>query len=433
VPSEKTTVSVVDIQPDLAQAVRRVMDEHSVADIIKRKPRVYVKVNGIDFKPYCYTSTEVTAEVIDYCQEAGAAEVFLMENSTQSNFTRLVFHVAGFTKMARRHGARVLYLDEGKQVPVMLPHVGYQVRVSEHVKSIIDDRDRVTYINVPRLKTHSMTVLTGGIKNQYGFVTHADRPIDHNYKLHRKIADIYSVIRPDFTLVDGTVATVYGHYPAEALQKEALVPFNILIGGTDTLAVDVVSARVFGYKVEEVPHLAEAQAMELGVGDLERIDIDGSSLDRFNRKYSYHLYDAFPPDVEVIRGTERNCVEGCDANVMTLLQMLYLDFQGKGGFTILMGKGFDPEMVEALEGRVFIAGTCAYDEVGERLIKRLGKRNVAFTTECNDLAGATGGLAKFMKVNTMKIVPLNPLKSLQLLLQAKMHHTTARIPPLIQF
>lgn len=427
----RTTVSIENIRRDLAGAVTRIMDRHEVGGIIRDKPEaVYIKVNGIDFKPYTYTSIEVTGAVIDYCREAGAREVYVMENSTQSNFTRLVLHVAGFEGMTDRHPAELLYLDEGRQARIGLPRMGYDVRVSKHVKRIIDDRDSVCYFNLPRLKTHSMTVLTCGIKNQYGLIAQEDRSPDHNWRLHRKIADIYSVIQPDFTVVDGTVATAYGHYPPRALHKKALVPFNILVGGPDTLAVDTVCARILGYDVDEVGHLREARDMGLGCADLDRIEVAGETLDRFTERYPYELYDAFPPDVEVIKGRERNCLEGCRANTLALLQVLYLDFDGKGGFTIVMGKGHDREVIDSIEGRVFIAGPCAYDEVGRKLTRRLGKKNVFFSRECNDLASITGGLTRLMKVSPLSMVPLSPLKSIELLTRAKLHRTTARIPPL---
>ena len=423
-----TEVSIVDIKDDLLGAVRGAMDAHGMAGTIAEKPDVYVKVNAIDSKPYTYTDTAVTGEVLAYCREAGAKNLFLMENATQGNFTRLVFYAAGFEKVARENGARPLYLDEGKQVPVMLPRMGYEVRVSEHVKNIIDNRDTTCYIDVPRLKTHSMAVLTAGIKNQYGLIMHNDRAFDHNYRLHEKLADIYSVIQPDFTLVDGTVATIYGHYPPVALHEQSLIPFNILVCGRDTLAVDTVCARIFGYEVDEVGHLRAARDLGLGVADLDEIEVLGEPLSRFDKRYPYTLYGSYPPDVEVIRGTERTCLEGCDANTMSGVQLLYLDYKGKGGFTIVMGKGQDTEKIDAIEGRVFVAGPCAYDEVGARLIERLGEKNVFFTRECNDLAGNLGALNKLMGVSPFKMVPINPVRSLVLLLQARLHRTTARIP-----
>jgi uncharacterized protein (DUF362 family) len=427
--AENCKVTIFDIKRDLPGAVKKVLDAHGVDEIVASKPReCYIKVNAIDFKPYVFTSLEVTGHVIDYCRRAGAERVFLMENATQGNFTRLVFEVAGFNRLAREHEAEVLYLDEGRESKVRLGRMGYDVHVSRHVKHIIEDRDNVTYFNVPKLKTHSMTKMTLGIKNQYGLVAHRDRSIDHNFRLHEKLADLYSVIQPDFTLVDGTVVTINGHYPPEALHKRCLVPMNILVGGTDTLAVDTVCARILGYEVEEVGHLREARDAGLGCADLDRIEVGPVGFSRFKKKYPYELYDAFPHDVEVIRGGDRNCLEGCDANTMALLQVLYLDFEGKGGFTIVMGKGFDPDEIDAIEGRVLVAGTCAADEVSERLIARLGKRNVFVTTECNDLASTTIGLGKLMKVSPLKMVPMNPVRSAALLIEAKLHLSRARVP-----
>src|SRR5450759_65318 len=429
---KKPLVSIIDAKRDLPGAVKKVLDEHGVDRMIAAKPdECYVKVNAIDFKPYVYTSPAVTAEVLDYCVGAGAKRVFLMENATQGNMTRLVFEVTGLASLAVAHGAEPLYLDEGREAKIHLPHLDYDVRVSRHVKHIIDERDSVTYVNVPKLKTHSMTVMTVGIKNQYGLVAHRDRSPDHNFRLHKKLADLYSVIQPDFTLVDGTVVTIYGHYPPEALHKKTLVPLNIVVGGADTVAVDTVCARILGYEVDEVGHLREARDMGLGVADLARIEVRGEPLDRFKEKYPYLLYDAFPYDVEIIRGTERNCLEGCDANTLALLQVLYLDYEGKGGFTIVMGKGFDRKRIDRIKGRVLVAGPCAYDEVGDYLTGRLGRRNVLSSRECNDLASTTGALTRLMKVSPLKMVPLNPVKSLEILVRAKLAGSKESIPKLV--
>jgi uncharacterized protein (DUF362 family) len=427
--ADKCTVTIFDVKRDLPGAVTKVLDAHHLDEIIAAKPReCYIKVNAIDFKPYVFTSLAVTGHVIDYCKRAGAERVFVMENATQGNFTRLVFEVAGFTRLARERGAEVLYLDEGRESTVRLERMGYDVHVSRHVKHIIDDRDSVTYINVPKLKTHSMTKMTLGIKNQYGLVAHRDRSPDHNFRLHEKLADLYGVIQPDLTLVDGTVVTINGHYPPEALHKKCLVPLNILVGGTDTLAVDTVCARILGYDIEEVDHLREARDAGLGCGDLDLIEVGPIGFSRFKKKYPYELYDAFPHDVEIVRGEERNCLEGCDANTMALLQVLYLDFEGKGGFTIVMGKGFDAGDIDSIEGRVFVAGPCACDEVGDGLVERLGRKNVFMSRECNDLATTTSGLCKLMKVSPLKMVPMNPIKSSAMLIDAKLHWSRARLP-----
>jgi hypothetical protein len=57
----------------------------------------------------------------------------------------------------------------------------------------------------------------------------------------------------------------------------------------------------------------------------------------------------------------RPCREGCMNNPKTLLQVLHHDYQGKGGWTLIMGKGFDPAEIDALQGRMLIAGHCALE------------------------------------------------------------------------
>ncbi|HBI56685.1 MAG TPA: hypothetical protein DDY38_07655, partial [Firmicutes bacterium] len=75
------------------------------------------------------------------------------------------------------------------------------------------------------------------------------------------------------------------------------------------LAVDTVGAKILGYAVDEVPHLALAREQGWGCGRLEEIEVIGD-LSRFTKKYPYHLLPEFPPDVKIIKGGERCCPEG---------------------------------------------------------------------------------------------------------------------------
>jgi hypothetical protein len=98
-----------------------------------------------------------------------------------------------------------------------------------------------------------------------------------------------------------------------------------------------------------------------------------------------------PPDVRVFRGRERCCPEGCRLNTEAVLQFLYLDFSGRGGFTILMGQGFDPAMLEEVTGPVLLAGKCAIEETGE-YFRRKASGRVYQSPACNDLASTVKGV-----------------------------------------
>lgn len=66
-------------------------------------------------------------------------------------------------------------------------------------------------INLPKLKTHSLTVFTGGIKNMYGTIPKGLRTRFH-YKYIRSedfgqmLTDIFSAITPQLTIMDGIMA-----------------------------------------------------------------------------------------------------------------------------------------------------------------------------------------------------------------------------------
>lgn len=402
-----------------------------VESLLGGREEAFIKVNAVDFKPYTFTDPQVLSVVIRRLRRGGARRVYVMENSTQGNFTRLVFRVSGLEKATKEAGGRPLYLDEGKQVEVLLPTLGYKVRVSRWVKErLIDGRDGNFYLNLPKMKMHSMATVTLGVKNQFGLIAQGDRIKDHNWMLHRKFADIYTLIRPHFTLIDGLYAVNHGHYPPQGLTESCVERLGVLVGGEDTLAVDAVAADLLGVSPGEVEHLRLPAEDGLGTIELDKIEVIGDR-EPYRRSYTSELLDEFPPDVKIIKGAERCCREGCRMNTLALLQMMYVDFKGRGGFTICMGKGFDHAELEGLKGSVLLVGDCAVEEAYPLLEGRLGRKALRTVHGCNNLRDNLASLAALMKVNPLKMVPLPPWESVGLLLKARLKRTTARISPLI--
>lgn len=401
--------------------------------LLKSSRDVYIKVNAVDLKKYCYTDPEVVRETILYFKENGARNIYVIENCTQGNFTRLVFKATGITRICNETGAVPVFLDETEPIPVFLETLESFIDMSAFVfERLIKNRDENLYVSLPKLKTHSMTQITLSIKNQFGLVHQNSRIADHNYRLHQKFADIYRVIRPDVALVDGIIATNHGHYIAESNRDRCVYPMNLLIAGTDPLAVDVVASKLIGFSVKDVEHLNLCKDFGIGEGDIKKISIHNSHLLRERQqKLTYQLLEDFPADLKILRGKTRCCKEGCRRNTETVVEVLHRDHGGRGGFTILMGKGIDPKEVKKITGRVHIAGGCAIEDYGLELVKRLGKKNVTMSAGCNNLADTLHGLCGHMKVSPLKLVPLNPLNSLLTLCTAKVKGTRAKIPPVL--
>ena len=425
-----TRVAIVDIEDQMFKAVNRVFElTISGEDLIKDSGEVYLKPNLIDFKPYAFTDPNVVYAVIQYFYECGASKIFLMENSTQANMTRLVFEFTGYTQICKKLGVKPIFLDEQPVELVKLPHFDDPIEFPKLIiEKFIDEPELYTYISLPKLKTHSMSTVTLGIKNQMAFPSHKNRGYHHGHELHRLLADFYLVVRPDYTLIDGTHAVFNGHYPLRTFLSESLDSLNILIGGTDTLATDVVGAKVLGYTIDEVNHLILVRDDGVGNGNLSQIEVKGD-LSRFTKKYPCDIYNKMPEDVRIIRGKELLCPEGCDLNVRMVLQMLYYDYGGKGGFTIVMGKGFDQRELELITGKVLIAGDCAIEETNDFLVMQLGKNNVFTSPTCNRLAATTSALCKLMGIGVLDLVP-SKLIAIKSLLQGKLHGSKALVPDL---
>lgn len=427
-------VSVIETRPEeITSAIESVFAPFGgVKAMIPPEIDLFIKPNAVSFTPHTFTDPLVLSALLAYLRDHGYTRLSVMENVTAGNFSRLVYHVTGYNKICRRYGAKPIYLDEEPVRIVTLREEDEPTRIPRLLyERFVEHRNDNFYLSLPKLKTHSMTTVTLGVKNQQAFPIHADRMHRHNQQtLHRRLASLFDLIRPDFCLVEGLTAVFHGHFPATALVDQCIARLNLLIGGTDTLAVDVVGARILGYSLDEIEHLRLCAQWNLGVGDLQKIEVVGESLDRFEKRYPHTLLGRFHPDVEIIAGKEKACLEGCRSNSLCIQEMLANDFGGKGGWTLVFGKGIDKAAVQNSAGPVLVIGPCATAELAEWLRDNQPQRNAYFVPTCNDLMQNTTYQAKLMGISTLRMSPVNPLKSAWLLLRAKINQTTARVPPI---
>ncbi|MFX1477771.1 MAG: DUF362 domain-containing protein [Promethearchaeota archaeon] len=440
-----TKVFIEDTNQGLKSAVNKIFAniEKFNRPILKESKEIYLKPNGIDFKKHTYTSPEVLKAIIEHLQSRNA-KVYVMENSTQANLTRVVFTITGYKEICEELGVEIVYLDEeetntfeftGKPSVEEDPN-GYNLktfRLPLTIVKIMKNRDAITYIDIPKLKTHSMAGVTLGLKNQWGYPQHADRGKDHNFNLHSKLVDVYELIQPDITIIDGIEGTIHGHYPPTVWEDRLVKKFNILIAGTDTLAVDVVGARIFGLTIEDIPHLKIAYERGLGEGNLKKINVIGKNLEDYTEKYGWDMLQEFPDDIKIIKGKKLVCREGCQNNPLTTLQVFANDHRDKfkGGWFLIIGKGHDDNLIDQLKSDGFtkglVAGYCAIDEVGKKLRKEFGRMNVFFSGDCNNLAETVTAILKLSGMSALDLVPLSFERLMEIIQEAQKHGTKALI------
>ena len=133
-------------------------------------------------------------------------------------------------------------------------------------------------IQLPTVKTHVFTTITGAMKNAFGGLLHRNRHWTHAV-IHDTIVDLLAIqqdIHPGiFAVMDGTFAGD-GPGPRAMRWHEK----NILLASADQVAIDAVSAKLQGFDPLSLRFISKAHEMGLGVGDPRQIEIVGYDIEQ---------------------------------------------------------------------------------------------------------------------------------------------------------
>jgi len=133
-------------------------------------------------------------------------------------------------------------------------------------------------IQLPTVKTHVFTTITGAMKNAFGGLLHRNRHRTHAV-IHDTLVDLLTIqqdIHPGiFAVMDGTFAGD-GPGPRAMRWHEK----NILLASADQVAIDAVSAKLQGFDPLSLRFISKAHEMELGVGDPRQIEIVGYDIEQ---------------------------------------------------------------------------------------------------------------------------------------------------------
>ena len=169
-------------------------------------------------------------------------------------------------KTAKRTGILQVCQDEGAEVALFQEGAGFFWEKGITVKKFslakeLGEVDKV--ISVAKMKTHSFTGITGGIKNLFGFVVGTDKAQFHMRMQRRSdfaamLVDLACVVKPVLYIVDGITA-MEGSGPRNGLPIKA----DVIIAGENGFAVDMVMAEMMGFHPETLPVAAKALARGL--------------------------------------------------------------------------------------------------------------------------------------------------------------------------
>jgi len=131
-------------------------------------------------------------------------------------------------------------------------------------------------IDLPKLKTHVLTLYTGAVKNLYGVIPgtrkrepHLRAPGVRDFS--PVLVDLLEFVQPRLSILDGVIG-LEGDGPGVGGAPRS---YGLLAASTDAVALDAVIAQALGYQPGQVLHLELAQDRGLGVADLGAIRVEG--------------------------------------------------------------------------------------------------------------------------------------------------------------
>jgi uncharacterized protein (DUF362 family) len=357
VSTKKSVVSVVKVGQDVEAAVREAIQmAGGLEDLISSKSRVLIKPNIASRDRSGtgkVTDARVTEAVAKIVQRQKPARIVIGEGSAigfdfpDLQDTMMALEESGTKAVAEKLGVPVVDLNRDSHQEVEVP--GALVMKTVKIARTVLESDVI--VSVPVMKTHIRSAVTLSLKNMKGVMPGGEKRKTHQLGLELAIADLNSVVKPHFAVVDGLVGMEgLWEYPDDCVRV------GVVGASRDPVALDSVFARVMGVEVQEVMHLQYCQGRGLGIADPERIDAVGVPVADVRHPFrrAFEVVKSRYPGLTIL--AEKACT-GCTNEFISTLIYIRLAQQVDrlNGLTVILG-----EAPESFSGeKAVVIGKCA--------------------------------------------------------------------------
>lgn len=214
------------------------------------------------------TNPEIVKQVVRLCLDAGASRVVILDHTIQ-NPELCVERSRIEDAIIDKNKVSLSTLSQERQYTEIEVPQGTEIHSIKIAKEI-QKADKL--INLPTAKSHSATGVSLGLKGLMGLIW--DRGALHRVNLHKAIAELGTVIKPDLTIVDATRALISGGPGGPG----KTVTLNTVIVGIDPVAVDSFTVSITqwykkSFVGQQVRSIKAASDLGLGEIDTDRMDV----------------------------------------------------------------------------------------------------------------------------------------------------------------
>lgn len=225
------------------------------------------------------THPAVIEAIVRCVQSCGVTDITLAD-SPGGPFTesalRGIYDASGMTGVSERTGAK-LNFDTGSFV---CERGENKLVRSFTLMNPVKNADFI--IDAAKVKTHGMTMLSGGVKNLFGTVPGLMKPEFHwrfpdKSQFCEMLVDLCETVRPDLAIADAVVS-MEGDGPTGGTAKET----GLLLASASPYALDVALCDMIGLSYRDVFTVMHAKERGLFPADGTKVQIVGETLPRFS-------------------------------------------------------------------------------------------------------------------------------------------------------
>ena len=235
-----------------------------ISAFIKPGDKVLLKPNLNTADPYPASSDpEFLKAVIEVVKEANPSEIILGDSCTMLLKTESVMSCLNFHALEKDYGVKTVNFDQGKYIKKKIK--GKYLKLIS-VPAVLEEVDKL--ILLPCLKVHRFARFTMSLKLGVGFMKKIERTFLHMSYLEEKIAELNLAYTPALIILDGRKAFI-----TRGPESGDLVEPNILMAGTDRIAMDVEGLKILksypaknklNFEPWKFPTIKRARELNLG-------------------------------------------------------------------------------------------------------------------------------------------------------------------------
>jgi len=262
----------VMIVPASYETVRNAVDKaFELFPLVLAGKKVFIKPNCLrasEAQEGIVTHPALLRAVVEKVESMSPSSIVVGDNPGIFSYGA---NEASFKQSGLMEACKGYYRNIGED-PVQVDfHSDFADRVS--ISRIVLDSDVI--ISLPKFKTHGLTVMTGAIKNSYGYLPGAQKAKLHRIagtpdRFHELIVDVFRLRVPDLFIMDAIVG-MEGNGPASPDLRD----IGLLLAADNAVVLDSVVATMMGCEPSRLRFLQKAREVGLGECDLNRIEIIG--------------------------------------------------------------------------------------------------------------------------------------------------------------